>query len=70
LVERLRKEIPGGNRARVIAHGGLAELMARVTPCIDVADPNLICVGCDSRMTIFQHQEMRDKHEQQCRPQL
>ncbi len=45
LVERLRKEIPGGSRARVIAHGGLAELMAGVTPCIDVVDPNLILRG-------------------------
>ncbi|MGH2516146.1 MAG: type III pantothenate kinase, partial [Ktedonobacterales bacterium] len=35
LVARLRAELPGGERARVIAHGGLADLMARVTPCID-----------------------------------
>lgn len=45
LVSRLRKELPGGEHARVIAHGGLAELIARVTPCIDVVDPNLILRG-------------------------
>ena len=45
LVERLRGEIPGGERAKVIAHGGLAELMARVTPAIDVVDAHLILRG-------------------------
>ncbi|HLZ20746.1 MAG TPA: type III pantothenate kinase [Ktedonobacterales bacterium] len=45
LVSRLRAELPGGERARVIAHGGLADLIARVTPCIDVIDPNLILRG-------------------------
>ena len=45
LVARLRSEIPGGDQAKVIAHGGLADLMARVTPCIDVVDPNLILSG-------------------------
>jgi type III pantothenate kinase len=45
LVARLRTEVPGGERARVIAHGGLADVMARVTPCIDVVDPNLILQG-------------------------
>lgn len=45
LVSRLRQEIPGGQRARVIAHGGLAELIARVAPCIDVVEPNLILRG-------------------------
>jgi type III pantothenate kinase len=45
LVDRLRSEMPGGERARVIAHGGLAEVMARITPCIDVVDPNLILSG-------------------------
>ncbi len=45
LVARLRTELPGGEHARVIAHGGLAELMARVTSCIDVVDPNLILRG-------------------------
>ncbi|MEO7001782.1 MAG: type III pantothenate kinase, partial [Ktedonobacterales bacterium] len=45
LVARLRSEIPGGAQAQVIAHGGLADLMARVTPCIDVVDPNLILSG-------------------------
>ena len=45
LVARLRTELPGGERAKVIAHGGLADLMARVTPCIDVIDANLILAG-------------------------
>jgi type III pantothenate kinase len=45
LVARLRTELPGGERARVIAHGGLAELIARVTPSIEVVDANLILTG-------------------------
>ena len=45
LVSRLRAELPGGDHARVIAHGGLADLMARVTPSIDVIDANLILRG-------------------------
>jgi type III pantothenate kinase len=45
LVARLRTELPGGERARVIAHGGLAELVASVTSCIDIVDPNLILSG-------------------------
>jgi type III pantothenate kinase len=45
LVARLRKELPGGEWARVIAHGGLADLMANVTPSIDVVDPHLILRG-------------------------
>ena len=45
LVARLRAELPEGERAKVIAHGGLAELIARVTPCIDVVEPNLILRG-------------------------
>jgi len=45
LVTRLRAELPGGDRAKVIAHGGLADVMAQVTPCIDIVDPNLILAG-------------------------
>lgn len=46
LVARLRADLPGdGARARVIAHGGLAHLMAQVTPCIDTVDLNLILRG-------------------------
>jgi type III pantothenate kinase len=45
LVARLRQDLPGGDQARVIAHGGLAELMAGVTPCIDVVDTNLLLNG-------------------------
>ncbi len=45
LVTRLRAEIPGGEHAKVIAHGGLADVMARVTPCIDTVDSNLLLNG-------------------------
>jgi type III pantothenate kinase len=45
LVKRLRVELPGGERARVIAHGGLAEVMARVTSCIDVVDLHIVLQG-------------------------
>jgi type III pantothenate kinase len=45
LVARLRNDVPGGDRAKVIAHGGLAELMAGVTTCIDVVDTNLLLNG-------------------------
>jgi type III pantothenate kinase len=45
LVARLRAELAGGDQAKVIAHGGLADLMARVTPSIDIVDPNLILAG-------------------------
>ena len=42
---RLRAELPGGERARVVAHGGLADLVARVATCIDVVEPHLILRG-------------------------
>ncbi len=45
MVARLRRELPGGEHAKVIAHGGLAELVARVTPSIETVDPNLILNG-------------------------
>ncbi|HEX8733624.1 MAG TPA: type III pantothenate kinase [Ktedonobacterales bacterium] len=45
LVARLRAELPGGGQAKVIAHGGLAGVIARITPCIDIVDPNLILAG-------------------------
>ena len=45
LVARLRNEMPGGAQAKVIAHGGLADVMARVTPTIDIVDPNLLLNG-------------------------
>ena len=45
LVGRLRQELPGGERATVIAHGGLASVVAGVASCIDVVDPNLIMRG-------------------------
>jgi type III pantothenate kinase len=45
LVARLRGELPDGAMAKVIAHGGLAGVMAKVTPCIDIVAPNLILDG-------------------------
>jgi type III pantothenate kinase len=45
LVARLRAELPGGERARVIAHGGLADVMARVTPSIEVVNPHIVLEG-------------------------
>ena len=47
LVARLRAELaPNGEAiARVIAHGGLADIMAQVTPCIDVVNPNIVLEG-------------------------
>lgn len=45
LVARLRKEMPEGERARVIAHGGLADVIANVTPSIDIVDPQLLLRG-------------------------
>jgi type III pantothenate kinase len=45
LVARLRAEPSVGPSARVIAHGGLADLVARVTPCVEVVDSNLILRG-------------------------
>jgi type III pantothenate kinase len=45
MVARLRAELPGGERAKVIAHGGLAEIIARATPVIDVVNQFLILEG-------------------------
>ncbi|MDE3230980.1 MAG: type III pantothenate kinase [Chloroflexota bacterium] len=45
LVTRLRAELPGGERAKVIAHGGLAGVIAGITPCIEIVDLNLILAG-------------------------
>ena len=45
MVARLRRELPGGERARVIAHGGLAEIIAQATPVIEVVNQYLILEG-------------------------
>jgi type III pantothenate kinase len=45
LVARLRAELPGGQDARVVAHGGLADVMASVTPSIDIVDPHIVLAG-------------------------
>lgn len=45
LIARLRSEIPEGERAKVIAHGGLADLVAGATSSIDVVDANLLLRG-------------------------
>ena len=58
MVSRLRREIPGGARAKVIAHGGLAELIAGVTSSIDTVDPNLILRGL---RLVYDHLAARDR---------
>lgn len=45
IVARLRREMPEGESALIIAHGGLASVVAEVTPTIDVQAPNLILDG-------------------------
>jgi type III pantothenate kinase len=45
LVARLRAELPGRQDARVVAHGGLADVMASVTPSIDIVDPHIVLAG-------------------------
>jgi type III pantothenate kinase len=45
MVTRLRAELPSGEHAKVVAHGGLADLIARVAACVDVVDPHLILRG-------------------------
>ena len=55
LVARLRAELPGGSRARVVAHGGLADLVAKVTPAIDVVDSTLLLTGLRLAYTRLKH---------------
>lgn len=43
LVARLRKEL--GGKAKVVATGGLAELIAKETPVIQEVNPNLTLIG-------------------------
>lgn len=45
LVARLRHELPGGDHAKVIAHGGLAEIVASATPVIEIVNQALILEG-------------------------
>jgi type III pantothenate kinase len=45
LIARLREELPGPRPAKVIAHGGLAKVMAGVCPSIETVDTNLILRG-------------------------
>ncbi len=45
IVARLRAEIPQGDRAVVIAHGGLAGVVARVTTVLEIRAPHLILEG-------------------------
>lgn len=45
IVARLRREMPGGQHAIVIAHGGLADIVASATDVIDVRAPNLLLDG-------------------------
>ena len=45
IVARLRHEMPGGDRAVVIAHGGLADVVASATQVIDLRAPYLLLEG-------------------------
>jgi type III pantothenate kinase len=45
IVARLRREMPGGAQATVIAHGGLADVVASATDVIDIRAPNLLLEG-------------------------
>ena len=45
MVARLRAELPGGDHAKVVAHGGLADLVASVSTSIDIVEPHLILRG-------------------------
>jgi type III pantothenate kinase len=47
LVARLRAELApnGGATVRVVAHGGLADIMAQATPCIEEVNPNIVLEG-------------------------
>ncbi len=45
IVSRLRQEMPGGAHAVVIAHGGLADIVASATQVIDIHAPMLILDG-------------------------
>ncbi len=60
MVARLRRELPGGESAKVIAHGGLAELVARATPSIEMVDPNLILNGL---RLVYERLRGQDEHE-------
>jgi len=42
-VARIQKEL--GGKAKVVATGGWAELIAKETPIIDVVNPNLALIG-------------------------
>jgi type III pantothenate kinase len=45
LIRRMKEEMPDGEKARVVATGGLARLVADNTDLIDVVDPQLILDG-------------------------
>ncbi len=45
IIARLRKEIPQGEKATVIAHGGLADIVASVANVIDIRAPHLLLDG-------------------------
>lgn len=45
LVQRIRKEQPGGEEAGVIATGGLADVLSAETACIQHVDPDLTLTG-------------------------
>jgi len=56
IVARLRREIPQGESAIVIAHGGLASVVASATDIIDVHAPNLLLDGLQRAYELLQTQ--------------
>ncbi|HKD77603.1 MAG TPA: hypothetical protein VKB76_19010, partial [Ktedonobacterales bacterium] len=60
IVARLRREMPGGEGAIAIAHGGLADVVADVTDTIQIRAPNLILDGLQrayEKLTGMSHSE-------------
>ncbi|HSC28805.1 MAG TPA: type III pantothenate kinase [Vicinamibacterales bacterium] len=45
IVRRMRAELPGGDRAACIATGGMADILARETSCIQRVEPDLTLHG-------------------------
>ncbi len=59
IVARLRREMPGGADAVVIAHGGLANIVAGATEVIDILAPNMILDGLERAYEIVQAEKER-----------
>jgi type III pantothenate kinase len=59
MVARIQQELE--EKAKVVATGGWAELMAKETPAIDVVNPNLTLIGL--RLIYLMN---KDDQEQSC----